>query len=270
MKSKKIGVITLTLMILCFSFSFVSAAAIPATLTAGEVGESEFLVEEDLPHQSIGALQSSLFWSTDFQIKNDLNEIIFSQIQEDYVKNIELILMPAGTISDENLFDSLTYPDVFLVSDDGLSITQNAEVEEIIFGADGQDVKNLGDSMIVNTLSISLLNFDGTDGDLLVNGASSTWDWYADALNPPSISELSQAYGPGISDVHSIVISEVEIIVQVVVFDQGGIFYWIAKENDEVWDLTTSTMHYGFSSSTDNYEALAFAPSGNYDSWILI
>jgi len=249
---------------------FAQEPILDQSITAGETSSGNFITYEDSPHQTIGALQSNLEQETTYEIKNLIDEVIYHNIETDAIQNYELVLFPSTEITDESLFNSLTYPDVFLVSDDGLSTTYNAEIDEVIPGSDSQALKNLGDSMIVSTIEISLLTFDGVDGDLLINGGGLTWDMYPTATNIPTISELEQAYGPSISDIHSIVIDTAGVTAQIVVFDLSGTYYWIAQENDEPWDLSSTTTYYGFSSTTDNYDALAFATEGNYDVWVLI
>jgi len=249
---------------------FAQEPILDKSITAGETVPGNFVTYEDSPHQTIGALQSTLEQETTYEIKNLIDEIIYHEVDNQPIQNYELVLFPATEIIDESLFNSLTYPDIFLVSDDGLSTTYNAEINKIIPGSDSQALKNLGDTFFVSTMEISLISFDGVTGDLLINGGSSTWDMYPIATNIPTISKLEQAYGTSISDIHSIVVDTAGVIAQIVVFDLSGTYYWIAQENDEPWDLSSTTTYYGFSSITNNYDALAFATEGNYDVWVLI
>lgn len=249
---------------------FAQEPILDKSITAGETVSGNFITYEDSPHQTIGALQSNLEQETTYEIKNLIDEVIYHEVDNQPIQNYELVLFPSTEITDESLFNSLNYPDIFLVSDDSLSTTYNAEINEIIPGSDSQALKNLGDSVMVSTMEISLISFDGVTGDLMINGGGSTWDMYPIATNIPTIFELEQAYGASISDIHSVIINTGGVEVVIVVFDLSGTYYWIAQENDEPWDLSTTTTYYGFSSTTDNYDALAFATEGNYDVWVLI
>ena len=269
-KEKELVFILISMCLLSSIGVFAQDPFLDQPIVAGQTTYENFMTYEDSPHETIGALQSSLGLETTYQIKNALDDVLYHNTETEAIQDYELILFPTLEITDESLFDIMTYPSIFLVSDDGLSTTYNAEIDGVIPGSDAQTLKDLGDTIFVSTMEVSLLTFNGVTGDLWINGGGSTWDMYPTATNIPTIAELEQVYGTSVSDIHSIVIDTAGVVAQIVVFDLSGTYYWIAQENDEPWDLYTINTLYGFSSTTTNSDALAFATAGNYDVWVLI
>ena len=115
MKFKK-GVVFL-IMIVCLLSSlgiiFAQDPILDKPITAGETALGNFITYEDSPHQTIGALQSTLEQETTYEIKNLIDEVIYHNVETDAIQNYELVLFPATEIIDDSLFNSLTYPMCF-------------------------------------------------------------------------------------------------------------------------------------------------------------
>ena len=281
-KKKELVFVLISICLLSSIGVFAQDPILDKSITAGETALGNFITYEDSPHQTIGALQSTLEQETTYEIKNLIDEVIYHNVETDEIQNYELVLFPSAEITDESLFNSLTYPDVFLVSDDGLSTTYNAEIDEVtaIPGADDQPLKNIGDIVNVDGVSIQVLNYasSSSEGDLLINSGASTFGWLDQTgLDIPTDTKLFDLYGlTGITHKSSAEEEVGGVFIQIIMIESDIGYSWLARSKDslgdEPWEFATSdiTTYYGFSSTTDNYDALAFATEGNYDVWVLI